>query len=138
MSHQARENDGYVEEEELTGKGIGSPASDCSRLPDTPETDQAEKDYFDDPFGSRAERDLFAFVRHMERDRDDARAEAMLWRERWADDTPLEEIPCTLPPWMRKKNAPKPETVRSGDRTGAPSAENGKCPATERSDVGSD
>lgn len=108
MSHEAIETDGYGFHSADEREASGLPASDCSRLSDTPETDAAAKTYFDDPFGDRAESDLLDFTRSLERERDQARAEAMKWRERWAEDTPLEEIGCTLPPWMRKS----PENVR--------------------------
>ena len=43
----------------------------------------------------------YAYARKLERDRDEARGEAIRWQDAWMNDTPLHEMGSTLMPWMR-------------------------------------
>jgi len=110
MSHKAEYHayDSLDGLQDMTESGL--PASDCSRLSDTPETD--ELCFWVPDYTKEHAMFLRQHAKKLERERDQARAEAMKWRERWAEDTPTEEIGCTLPSWLRNSSENTKEQAR--------------------------
>jgi hypothetical protein len=45
-----------------------------------------------------------ALSRQLERERDEARREAIRWQDAWMNETPLREMGGTLMPWLRDWN----------------------------------
>lgn len=77
----------------------------------TPETDAAWEKHS----GTNAELaiDAIALCGKLERERDDARREAIRWQDAWMNETTLHEMGSTLMPWLRdwKKSAENAEPI---------------------------
>ena len=60
------------------------------------------------------EADAFAKIEKLERERDEARREAIRWQDAWMNETTLHEMGSTLMPWLRdwKKSAENAERIR--------------------------
>ncbi len=68
-------------------------------MSDTPETDAAEDEWRDSSSRKSGREEMADIARKMERERDEARAEAERWRDNWKHRGTMSMIVSTKLPW---------------------------------------
>ena len=84
-----------------------------------PETDELRDLYENYEHRANME-DLWELCALMERERNEARREAIRWQDAWMNETTLHEMGSTLMPWMHDWKQSQENATVQAIRTGAP------------------